>query len=176
MCWPHYRRWLNHGDPIGGSPIYSSRVERFWAKVSIRGSDDCWEWQAFCSDNGYGRFGATGPNSGYEYAHRVSWQLAHTEALKDRHVLHSCDNPPCVNPKHLFAGTPLDNSRDAVAKGRTPQGTKHPHCKLTEAQVLEIRRLYKREHIRYRTVADTYGVTKENIYAIVKRRNWKWLK
>ena len=67
--------------------------------------DSCWEWQKLRYPTGYGRFGQL-------YAHRVSWEIENGDIPEGLHILHTCDNPPCVNPKHLYVGTHQDNMRD----------------------------------------------------------------
>jgi len=88
---------------------------RFWAKVAVRGADECWEWQGARDGRGYGLLAAR-PGSPQK-AHRVAWRLAHGEISGERCVLHRCDNRLCVNVEHLFLGTRGDNARDAQAKG-----------------------------------------------------------
>jgi hypothetical protein len=102
-----------------------SLEERFWPKVKIGKANECWEWQAAKYSNGYGTIGA--PRGARQLlAHRVSYELTHDVSLpKSILVLHKCDNPPCVNPKHLRLGTPKDNSQDALKKGRFPTGDRH---------------------------------------------------
>jgi hypothetical protein len=94
-------------------------VARFWAKV--RKGDGCWEWQASRNSSGYGwfRFGPQGSRTPTG-AHRVSYVLTKGPIPEGMQVLHRCDNPPCVNPSHLFLGTNDDNHADKVAKGRHP--------------------------------------------------------
>ena len=95
-------------------------ADRFWPKVKILGLDDCWEWQGAKLPRGYGKLGAGGKHRGWILATHVSWFL-HTGKAPDRFVLHTCDNPKCVNPKHLFLGTHQDNMDDQGVKG-SPSG------------------------------------------------------
>lgn len=101
-----------------------SLADRFWAKVDKRGPDECWPWLGATDGNGYGRIYSKGGNA---TASRASWELAHGEAPQGYHVCHSCDNPPCVNPSHLWLGTPQDNAIDRSAKGRDAQ-SRRTHC------------------------------------------------
>lgn len=91
-------------------------------------------------------------------------------------VLHRCDNPPCCNPAHLFLGTHADNVRDKVNKGRQSRhsspGEAAGLAKLTNEQVLEMRRLYAEEHIRQVDLAARFGVGQSAVSAILRRRTW----
>lgn len=122
-CLAHLRRH-NAGkdmDPPFQHP--QSVEERFWPKVDKSG--DCWTWTASLSRSGYGGFGFRGK---VWKAHRVSYVLAYGEIPDGAHILHSCDNPPCVNPAHLRAGTRSDNMQDKVRRGRDHQASQ-THCK-----------------------------------------------
>lgn len=86
---------------------------RFWSKVKDTGY--CWEWQAGKDSSGYGTFKVFGKD---EKAHRVAYSIINGDIPEDLHVLHKCDNPACVNPTHIFTGTPRDNMNDKIRKGR----------------------------------------------------------
>jgi HNH endonuclease len=107
--------------------MHEDVAKRFWSKVDKRGPDECWPWTAgTAGKGGYGRFRMGDKRV---QASRVAWEMEHGRPLPpELDALHSCDNPPCVNPAHIWPGTAADNVRDAVAKGRAPQFEKNALC------------------------------------------------
>lgn len=113
------------------SGFYGERLiavpDRFWGRVDVRADGECWEWQWGRHQKGYGLFRV--PGGVTEKAHRLAWILAGAVDVPSRmSVLHTCDNPPCCNPAHLFIGTNVDNVRDRTAKHRHHNSRK-THCK-----------------------------------------------
>jgi hypothetical protein len=181
---------------------------RFWSKVSEDGPlpercpelGPCWLWTAGCSKNGYGQFSIG--RQGYS-THRMAWIFTNGPVPAGISVLHRCDNPPCVNPGHLFLGTQLDNRRDCVRKGRTATGDRqgsraHPEtCTygdrnglrlhperaamgernaraiLNAGQVLSIRRAYASGGVTYKALGQQFGVSTSQVALIVQRKKWK---
>lgn len=95
-------------------------TERFWEMVDRRGPDECWEWIGARNDNGYGTFTLRGVTV---YAHRISWAIENGRFPESSPLAcHECDNPPCVNPGHIFAGDHAANAADMNSKGRGPRG------------------------------------------------------
>ena len=107
------------GRPFGSGVV--SFEDRFWRYVSPMMDDQgCWEWTGSRMKTKwpYGKFGRGQLGSGWMHAHRASWIVHFGEVSDGMCVLHRCDNPPCVNPSHLFLGTFKDNTQDMIAKGR----------------------------------------------------------
>lgn len=125
------------------------------------GEDACWEWQGYRNPKGYGRIVYNGKP---QLAHRVAYDLANGDLDPALVVMHSCDNPPCCNPKHLSQGTHTDNKHDSMRKGRSfnPSGEAHPSTKLSDAQIASIRN----SSISARLLAKKYKVSTAYIYMI----------
>ncbi len=120
--------------------------------------------------NGYGGFC---PRSGEKtYAHRFAFVLAKGPIPAGLNVLHSCDNPRCVNPSHLFLGTTQDNIADKVRKNRQLRGETHRMVKLTDESVRMIRDRYE-EGAQQDHLSAQFGVSRSNIGMIVRRVTWR---
>jgi len=146
--------------------------ERFISKINILGEDDCWEWkpgQAHSKD-GYGIFWFEKENW---YAHKFSFTIFVRQVPEELKVLHKCDNPPCCNPKHLFLGTPGDNAKDRDQKGRQSKGVDRWSAILNEEKVFQILTLYGTGSYTCKILGDLYGVSRHNIYRIIKGQTWK---
>lgn len=155
--------------------------ERFWRFVdrSQFSPGGCWMWTG--GNNGkYGVMGVGGKNGVQRYAHRLSWTMDNGDIPDGLHVLHRCDNPPCVNPAHLFIGTVRDNALDKSRKGRhwmQLNGDKsaadaNPNAVLDWVRVHEIRRLHS-AGASAKGLGKTFGVGRTTIGHIVHRRTWK---
>lgn len=152
-------------------PKHATQVERFWEKV--RKTSSCWLWTGQCHGPGYGRLDTFAPKRTVSYAHRLSWQLHFGPIPDGLSVCHHCDNPPCVNPAHLFLGTQSENSRDMQKKGRNAKGATFRNAKLTEATVREIRARYAAGGIVQQNLADQFGVSISQINGVVHRKTWR---
>jgi hypothetical protein len=161
-------------------------TERFWSKVEKNSPipthrpelGPCWVWTASRDRYGYGRLSENGKTIG---AHRISWEIAVGAIPDGLWVLHQCDNPSCVRPDHLFLGTPRENSKDRVSKGRhvnagamfhPRRGMANHNARLTEQDVREIRSRYASEQVGIRPLAKQYGVHRTVVRDILRRRIW----
>ncbi len=150
--------------------------ERFWSRVDIREPHECWEWKAYRDPLGYGRFRMDGTRQPTT-AHRASWEISFGPIGDTRlFVCHHCDNPPCVNPDHLFLGTQKDNLIDMDSKGRRGNydhsGEGNPAAKLTREDVIEIRRLLALGEMQ-KDVADKFRVSRSLISGISRNIVWR---
>lgn len=143
-------------------------AERFWAKVDIRTPGDCW---MFTGSPGMHGYGVIRDNRKQRRANRVAYELAKGEIPEGMVVCHSCDNPPCVNPNHLYLGTVQANNRDMDRKGRrrVARGETKSQSKLTEGLVREIRASPKSN----RELADELGLHINTVYHVRIRKSWR---
>lgn len=150
--------------------------DRLWEKVDQRGANECWEWRGTRSPRGYGMFRIKVQGVWTNrHATRVTWELMHGPIPDGYNVCHKCDNPPCVNPKHLFLGTQSDNAQDMIRKGRNNAavGERQGNAKLTWADVKQIRSLYQPRIFGLKRLSKMFGVHNVTILRIIQGRMWK---
>ena len=156
--------------------IYDDKlINRFLVKIEIGENDnDCWKWLgAFHSKLGYGSFCVH--NKKKEKAHRISFEIFNNRKIKEgMHILHSCDNPNCVNPKHLSEGTHQDNMDDKVSKNRQSRlnGEQIGTSKLTKEQVDLIRNKFNLDGVSQASLSREFGIHHSNIHRIVNFKSW----
>lgn len=150
---------------------HAQSLLRFWSRVTRTAT--CWLWHGPHDHHGYGRVRVTLQGQILLRAHRLAWVLAVGPIPHELHVCHTCDNPSCVNPAHLFLGTQADNTRDMALKGRGTRGTRSRFAKLTEAQVYAIRAL--ESTMSQRRIADLFHVSSGTVGYIHRRATWKYL-
>ncbi|MCK5018328.1 MAG: HNH endonuclease [Candidatus Peribacteraceae bacterium] len=143
-------------------------MKRFWENVVINGLGECWGWTGTKNNDGYGRF----CNNYQTYqAHRFMWIITFGKIPEGDVVCHRCDNPGCVNPGHLFIGTPADNVEDARKKDRIQFGESHWNSKLTEIDIKFIR-YWRKSGYSQKKIADAFGVCHQMISNICRGKNW----
>jgi hypothetical protein len=154
--------------------VISPLWDRFHSKVAPEALTGCWIWIGAVKELGYGVIGLGTREQGTAKAHRVAYQLYKGQIPDGLNVLHECDNPSCVNPAHLYAGTLSDNMRDCVKRKRlvTPnnRGERSTTRVLTKSQVDIIRTKQKTG----RAYAADFGVSKSTVFAIWRNVNWKY--
>jgi|SRR5215813_5517760 len=155
-------------------------ISAFWRYVEKSGA--CWLWRGEIRPNGYGRWKRRGRRIS---AHRTAFLIQHGPIPDGHYVCHTCDTKACCRGEHLFAGTPLDNMRDKMAKGRwgggRPRGSRstrgagedHPLAKLTAADVAAIRAAYVPRKVSQYALAARYGVSRSAIEGIVHGTRWR---
>lgn len=168
LCNKHYLRKRTHGTEYWSPPTFE---QRFWSRVEK--SDGCWLWTGKPCGKGYGSLRS---NNVRYYAHRASWIIHRGPIPPQMCVLHRCDNPPCVNPAHLFLGSLADNVRDMVEKGRQSSmpmpGEANGFSRFTDNDIREMRRQRKGGDL-LATIARRFSTSQEYVSLIVKRKAWK---
>lgn len=146
------------------------RIEaRFWNQVE-KLENGCWVWKPSQERKKYGQFYV---HNKPVATHRFSYELHNGQIEEGMYVCHHCDNPPCVNPSHLFLGTSEENAQDMQDKGRKAIGERTGGAKLQPSQVLKIRELYASGNYGVVQLAGMFGVDFTNISMITTRKTWK---
>lgn len=190
LCSPHYWQMM---DAIRKPILYATRphkstgvarakrasrdpVLRFWMNVALTADPTrCWIWQGAINVNGYGQGCLwTKDRIRLRPTHRIAFYLSTGITPKGMTICHSCDTPLCVNPRHLFSGTPADNMRDMVAKRRSLFGERHHRAKLTEDGVRDIRRRLNAGE-KSAAIAKEYGVSRYTIYSVKAEITWAFV-
>lgn len=156
-------------------------VKRFLKYVKKSDCQSCWNWIGCKNKSGYGQFKMNKKQIG---AHRLSYSIYKGEIKYGLFVMHTCDNPSCVNPNHLMVGTPLDNVKDRDNKGRcvhifgdavSNKGSKNGNSKLDEEKIFDIIYDYSNTNKTIAKIALTYGVGESTIMSIISGNTWNYL-
>ena len=151
--------------------------KRFYSKFIAGIIDECWEWKAYKNKSGYGvmRYGSKRGNNAL--AHRISYLLNMGEIPSGLFVMHTCDNPPCVNPSHLRLGTNQDNVDDMVNKGRHYakylKGQSNLSRAIITANIARNVKIDLTNNIKAKEIADKYAISKHIVWDIKREKTWK---
>lgn len=176
LCRKHYQRFKKHGSPDDNGHSHAPVEERFWRYVHK--TDGCWLWTGGSKNQkGYGQIGLGGKGAKHVLVHRLSYTMHKGEIPDGMLVMHSCDNPSCVNPEHLSVGTQSQNILEAFAKGR--KNAVPPHVfgeacgasKISEAVAISI--LASKEPTK--VLMERFGVSKSIIQRLRAGHTWKHL-
>lgn len=151
--------------------IENFKSERLWSKINVGSKDECWIWKGAKTTAGYGVLRV---NYKPRYTHRLMWMLHNkTNIPKKDCICHSCDNPPCCNPAHLFLGSQADNLKDARDKGKMEmaRGINHHATELSEDDIRQIRYLGQTK-MTHKDIGERFGTTRMSVNDIIHKRTW----
>lgn len=157
--------------------LSEKQLWRFWKKVEKGAPEACWNWNACVNKLGYGSLHLEGKT---RLAHRIAFFITNGPFDDTLKVCHTCDNPPCCNPAHLWLGTDVENVADRDAKGRLVNGRKykgetHINAKLTDEEASEIRKLYETGNFLQREIAQRFKVSRQTVQRITAGERWRHL-
>lgn len=160
--------------------LTNADIDRFWGKVDNGDPDECWPWTAGRYSDGYGQFQAGGrsPKGRPLRASRVVAFLRHGLPPTPSHqALHTCDNPSCCNPEHLYWGTHADNMRDRSVRERQARGSRSTggarKVVLSAGDVRRLRAIYEAGGIGQIALGAMFGISQSGVSAIVRRESWR---
>lgn len=169
LCSSHNRRQAKYGDPTAGPPIRRhpprglSPIKAFQRLAPTGPPDECWEWPATRTSSGYGQIYAEGKFHG---AHRLALEAFTGEPVpRSADALHSCDNPPCVNPAHLRVGTNLTNIRDKTSRNRCAES------RISRDTLRSVRESHSRGQ-GVRDIAKSLNVSTRIVERIIRGETW----
>ena len=142
--------------------LTESDKQRFWNKVAVKSKNECWKWIGYKPT----KYGNMSVNNKGENVQRISYFLEYGQFDESLDVCHSCDEPTCVNPKHLFIGTRKDNMQDMASKDR---GTKFSD----KSDIILAAELHYQEGLTYQEISDNLGCSKQTVYAWLNFRSRK---
>lgn len=178
LCVKHAQRLRYTGTTDPGPRAHAPPEVRFWRHVKRSGEFECWPWiGGGRTAGGYGLLSIGGKNGSVVSAHRFSYELHVAPIPNNMIVMHTCDNPRCVNPAHLQLGTYQDNAQDMIRKGRharkAPKGEASGVAKLTDERVRFIR---ANPQMGHKEIADLWGVSPNAIRGVRIGRTWTHIK
>lgn len=151
--------------------VHCSIACRFWPKVAVMGRDECWPWLGGHNRHGYGKFSVGLKECN---ASRMAFELANGHIdTGEIQVCHTCDNPSCCNPGHLFLGTVADNARDCRQKHRSAYGERNANAKLTERDVSWIRRSVSLGRLSQAEAARMFDVSRSAVSDLCAQITWR---
>jgi hypothetical protein len=168
-CRTHWERNLKHGDPLKVLELHGVSDEerlRFWSEQS----GDCIVWTGGINHRGYGQ-AWSGENGEYTSAHRLSYTVHNGPIPDGMLVRHTCDNRPCINPKHLIVGTHVDNMNDMVERDRSLKGELNPATRLTDKDVRSIRAARSAGET-LASIAARFGIGASTVARIATYKSW----
>ncbi len=155
-------------NPVNFTP---NQLVRFWKKISKDGENGCWKWLNAKDKDGYGKIRVQATDM---RAHRLSWIIHRGQIPESSLILHTCDNPECTNPEHLYAGSNTNNMQDREARNRI-QHFKGEDCNfstLTSELIIKIREM-RSAGGKQLEIANLFGISRPHVSAICSRKVWK---